>query len=154
MRSNLLCQCHLDSASTQWPCLVNCSVCPFKIFAHFLCAHKSHELYSKMIDMQIAYAWCLTMRNGRSCQSFVFKVSTSSPEGQVTAVHVVFDNPDSLPETPNTGDNRIKLHECPLSISVFSSSLNWLVHSRLQGKVVGLHLMMQLYSDRMCFKLT
>ena len=93
------------------------------------------------------------MWNERSCQSFVFKVSTSSPEGQVTAVHVVFDNPGSLPETPTTGDNRIRLHESPLLICVFGSSMNGLVHSRLQGKVVGLHLMMQLYSDRMCFKL-
>ena len=31
----------------------------------------------------------------------------------VTAVHVVFDNPGLLPETPNTVDNRITSHTSP-----------------------------------------
>ena len=49
----------------------------------------------------------------------------------VTAVHVVFDNPGSLPETPNTGDDRIRSHESPLLIIVFSPPMSRLLRSFL-----------------------
>ena len=54
----------------------------------------------------------------------MFEVSTSSPEAGVTAVHVVFDNPGLLLETPNTGDNRITSDESPLLMNMFSFPLS------------------------------